>query len=93
MKQGFAVQMKLSPLLTNDILRIKPVETHTNVNVAEQKTSHRKPEDKVVVSSVVLIYIPQQNVFSFFTFVHRFQRLQKSQMTKNGSLIHHSQVG
>jgi len=44
------------------------------------------PEDKVVV----LIYIPQQNVFSSFIFMHRLQRLQ---MTKNGSLIHHSQVG
>ena len=40
MKQGFAVHMKSSPLLINDILRIKPVETkilHTNVNVVKQK--------------------------------------------------------
>ncbi|CAG8602051.1 2033_t:CDS:10, partial [Acaulospora morrowiae] len=41
-----AVQLKLQAPLTNDILRIKPGETkmmpRTNVNVAEQKTSHRK---------------------------------------------------
>jgi hypothetical protein len=50
MKQGFAVHMKSSPLLINDILRIKPVETkilHTNVNVVKQKKmmmSHHEPQ-------------------------------------------------